>query len=307
MVDEDLFADVAKSSIRMCHVLKTVTEGRDDLSGPSKQIEELERCADPSNPSLPMIMNDTRTVRHIESTVRKCVDCAQDSQEDHPVSTTERLMGLQMEILERLRALNVCGFQLTARMTSQLPQGDLGKGSALEVDEIKHVQRPVNVEPSALASVAVCCCLVVSAPCSPLTVCSMQTTLIQTRRNGRSDKSSPLGPEITFPDGNIGFVEDATPSVFADSSDRDPMGESGLSVPSQPGDIVRPSELDSGERALGRLIGGDHPQGELTSLIEKILSSRKAIDAVGYLGESEAQTFIDVVHGVGYHSSILGG
>ena len=132
-----------------------------------------------------------------------------------------------------------------------------------------------------------------------------------TERNRQSDKSSPLAPESTPPDGNFDFVEDATQSVFIDSGNGDPTGEGGLSMPPQPGDIAGPSELslalDSGERALGRLIGGDHPQGELTSLIEKILSSRKAIDAVGCLGESEAQTFIDVVHGVGYHSSILGG
>ena len=190
-------------------------------------------------------------------------------------------------------------------MTPQPPQGAVGKGSVLEVDEIKHVQRPVNVEPSALAFVAVCCCLVVSAPCSPLTVCSTQTqtTSVPTERNRQSDELNPPAPESTFPDGNSDFVEDATPSMCIDSSDGDSMGESGLSMPPQPGDIAGPSELslvlDSGERALGRLISGDHPQGELTSLIKKIFSSRKAIDAVGCLGESEAQTFIDVIHGVG--------
>ena len=49
MVNEDLFVDMAKSCVRTCHVLKIMNEGRDmdDLSGPSKQIEELERCAEP--------------------------------------------------------------------------------------------------------------------------------------------------------------------------------------------------------------------------------------------------------------------
>ena len=311
MVDEDLLVDVAKSCIRTCHALKIMAEGGgvDDLSGPSKQIEELERCDNPAQFSLLTMTNGTRTVRHIESAVRKRADCAKDSREDHPVSTTECLMALRTEMLERLRAFDVCGFQLTARMTSQLPQGDLGKGSALKVDEIKHVQRLVNVESSALASVAVCCCFVVSAPCSLLTVCSTQTTSVPTGRDRPSDESSPPVPESAFPDRSFDFVENAAPFLFVDSSDRHSMSESGLSMPPQPGDTAEPSELslvlDSGERALGRLISGDHPQGEFTSLIKKILSSRKAIDAVGYLGESEAQTFIDVVHGVGYHSPIL--
>ena len=112
MVDEDLLVDLAKSCIRTCRMLKTVTEGGgvDDLSGLSKQIEELERCADPARFSLLTMTNGTRTVRHIESAVRKRAECAKDSREDHPGSTTEHLMALRTEMLERLRALNVCGF-----------------------------------------------------------------------------------------------------------------------------------------------------------------------------------------------------
>jgi len=52
------------------------------------------------------------------------------------------------------------------------------------------------------------------------------------------------------------------------------------------------------------LIGGSHPQGELASLIETIFSGRKAIDLAGCFQESDAQTFIDVVHEVRFHPSI---
>jgi len=52
------------------------------------------------------------------------------------------------------------------------------------------------------------------------------------------------------------------------------------------------------------LISGPHPEGELTSLIKTVFSSREAIGLVDRLQESEAQTYIDVVHEVRFHSSI---
>lgn len=61
---------------------------------------------------------------------------------------------------------------------------------------------------------------------------------------------------------------------------------------------VRAERPSSGERALWCLIGGTHPQSELTSLIETIFSSREAVDLANCLQESDAQTFIDVLHEV---------
>ena len=94
-------------------------------------------------------------------------------------------------------------------------------------------------------------------------------------------------------------------------SNRDSVAESSLPVPPPPGDIGQPSELppvlDSGERALQCLINGTIPQGELASPIETIFSSERATDIVGRLSEGDAQTFIDVVYEVSYHSFILGG
>ena len=99
--------------------------------------------------------------------------------------------------------------------------------------------------------------------------------------------------------------------MLGDSGNRDSIGGSGLPVAPPPGDIGKPSEpslvLDSGERALQRLISNDIPQDELASLIETIFSSRNAINMVGRLGECDAQTFVDVVYEVRYHSSIIGG
>ena len=80
-------------------------------------------------------------------------------------------------------------------------------------------------------------------------------------------------------------------------------------MPPPPGDIGKPSELqlvlDSGERALQRLISDDIPKGELALVIETIFSSKNAIDMVGSLGESDAQTFIDLVYTVLHHSFIF--
>jgi hypothetical protein len=58
MIDDDAFVELAKCCTRTCHVLKTATEGRsvDSLSGPSKKrIEDLGRCVDLANSSLPTI------------------------------------------------------------------------------------------------------------------------------------------------------------------------------------------------------------------------------------------------------------
>ena len=61
MIQEDSFVELARTCVRTCHVLETVTKGRDanNLSGPSeKQIEDLGRCVDPARPSPLTISNE---------------------------------------------------------------------------------------------------------------------------------------------------------------------------------------------------------------------------------------------------------
>ena len=119
---------------------------------------------DPAQFSLLTMMNGTRTIRRIESAVRKRVNCAQDLQEDHPVSATECLTVLQTEILKRLRALDVCDFRLKMPTPSEPPQVGLRWGSALEVDEIRqHVHGSMDAEPSAPALITVRCFLCLRA------------------------------------------------------------------------------------------------------------------------------------------------
>jgi hypothetical protein len=52
------------------------------------------------------------------------------------------------------------------------------------------------------------------------------------------------------------------------------------------------------------LISGAVPQGERASLIEAIFSTGKATGMVHYLRRSDAQTFIDIVDEVRFHSSV---
>ena len=53
MTNEDSFVELARDCVRACHVLKTMTEGRDadNLSGSSErrieQIGDLGRCVNP--------------------------------------------------------------------------------------------------------------------------------------------------------------------------------------------------------------------------------------------------------------------
>jgi len=92
--------------------------------------------------------SDISTVHHIESAVRKRTNCARDSQEHHLESIVGCLVAWRMEILERLRVFDVCGFHwFTIPMPSNRPQGDLGPGGILEAGPIEqHVQRPVDAE-----------------------------------------------------------------------------------------------------------------------------------------------------------------
>lgn len=157
--------------VRMCHMLKTVTERReeDDVSGPSdKQIEDFGRCVDRTQSSSLTITSDFRIVRHIESAVDERAGCAANLREHHPWSTEEHLIQWRTEMLEILRYFDVRGPQLAVPTVSNLPQEDLQPGSALEVKQ--HVDGTAHADSSAPASVKVCFCL--PPPRHPLpTIC----------------------------------------------------------------------------------------------------------------------------------------
>jgi len=101
----------------------------------------------PDSPLLTMT-SDISTVHHIESAVRKRTNCARDSQEHYPESIIGCPVAWQMEILERLRALDVCDFHwFTMPTPSKRPQRDLGPGGILEASPIEqHVQKSVDAE-----------------------------------------------------------------------------------------------------------------------------------------------------------------
>ena len=99
------------------------------------------------NSPLPTMTSDIRTVHHIESAVRERANCARDSQEHYPESIDGCPVVLRMELLERLRTLDVCGFQLAVPTPSKRPQGGSEPGGILEASSIEqHVQRSVDAE-----------------------------------------------------------------------------------------------------------------------------------------------------------------
>jgi len=123
-MEEDSFVELAKTCVKAFHVLKIATDGRDidnSSSSSRRQIEDLGRCVDPAQLPLLKVTNDTRTVRHIESAVRERANCSRDPQEHHPGPTDEGPVVWRTEVLERLRGLDVCGFQLAVPAPSKLP------------------------------------------------------------------------------------------------------------------------------------------------------------------------------------------
>lgn len=72
-------------------------------------------------------------------------------------------------------------------------------------------------------------------------------------------------------------------------------------VPADSGGIDR-GTIDSGMRALQRLISGTVSQDELPSVVETIVSNVKSSDIVESLGGSDAQSFIDAMDGVCHHA-----
>ena len=148
----------------MCHALKTVAKGRDadNLSSSSKdQIEDLGRCVDPAQPTLALtITADVRIMRNIESAVSERANCARDLRGYHLGPTEECLIVWKMEMWETLRAFDVRRVQLTIPTISKPPQENLGRGGALEINEIKqHVNGSFGAEPPAPASDTVHFCV----------------------------------------------------------------------------------------------------------------------------------------------------
>lgn len=116
MIEDDLFVDLARICVKTCHVLKMLTDGRDvdELSGPDeKQIEVLERCADPVQPSPLIMMGDIRTVRSIESAVRERGSCVRDSRGYYPGPTNECVIAWRVTLREALNIFDVSGHRLT--------------------------------------------------------------------------------------------------------------------------------------------------------------------------------------------------
>jgi len=79
------------------------------------------------------------------------------------------------------------------------------------------------------------------------------------------------------------------------------------SLPQRPhsddGILVNIEGLHRNPTSLHCSISNSLPQGQLASLIKTVFSSRETIGLAGYLQESDAQAFIDVVYKVRRHSS----
>ena len=138
MIDDEAYVELAEWCTRVCHVLKTATDGRsvDSLSDPSKkQAEDLGRCVDLVNSFLQIITSDTRTIRHIESVVCERTSCAPDLREHYPGPTQECLVTWQTEMQEILRCFDVRSCCLTVPTVPKLHQGDLELVNALIAGE----------------------------------------------------------------------------------------------------------------------------------------------------------------------------
>ena len=127
MIKEDSFTELARDCVRTCHVLKTVTEGRDvdNLSGLSeKQIEDLGRCVTPDRLFLLKIMSDNRIIRHIESVVSECWNWHGHRSQEYPGHIKECLIAGRTEMWQILRTFDVRGFQSIVATVSKPPQED---------------------------------------------------------------------------------------------------------------------------------------------------------------------------------------
>ena len=113
--------ELAEDCVRMCHVLKSVTEGRDtdDFDDPSKKwIEDLGRFVNPAQPSPLSVTSDIRVVCNIKSVVNEWADHPHGLREHHPDSTEERLVTSRAEMWGILRSFDVCGSRLTVPAVS---------------------------------------------------------------------------------------------------------------------------------------------------------------------------------------------
>ena len=159
------FVELAKDCVRTCHVLKSVTEGKDanNFSGSDeKRIEDLERCVNPAQSSLQNVTSGIRIMHQTKSLVSQRAGCARDSQERHPEPIEKRLIAWRMEMLEILRVFDVRGQYPSIATVSELPQA---RGDGLEIGEIRQpVRSSISVEPSPPAFVMVRCPLATAGP-----------------------------------------------------------------------------------------------------------------------------------------------
>jgi len=160
MIVGDPFVEPAKTRAQTRHILKTVAEGRDvdNSSGPNrKQVDDLERCVEPTKPFLPNITSRIgRIVDNIGSVVSERANCTSDLRDHHPGTTGEGLIAWREEAGGMPRVSDACGPWFTISTVSQLPQGDLVQYGVLGVtDTEQHERTSVDAELPAPASVLV--------------------------------------------------------------------------------------------------------------------------------------------------------
>ena len=112
-------------------------------------------------------------MRNIESMIIECRRGAHDLREHYPGPAEECLIARRTELLEMIRILSVHDCRFTGPAVSELPQENVVQGDAHAVGETQqHVQRTIDTETSALASMAVRYYIYISAYHPSLTTCS---------------------------------------------------------------------------------------------------------------------------------------
>jgi len=130
---EDVLVELARECARTCHVLKTANKRNDvdrSSSSSTNRFEDLERCVDSANPSLPTVTGDIRIVCRIESAANERTECTRDLRVHHPGSTKGRLIAWCTGMREILGSFDVRDPRFTVHMPSKPPRKVLGQGGA---------------------------------------------------------------------------------------------------------------------------------------------------------------------------------
>ena len=163
MINNDALGELTKYCARTCHVLRDVTQGRDEgsLSDTDKKaLEDLGRYVDLVRPSPSTITNEVRIMRDIESMIRQCRNSAHKLRENHPSFTKERLIAWRVELSEILRTFDVRDCKFTLPTVSERSQGEVGLGGASAVSKNQQqVQRSTDTETLTPVSMVACCFL----------------------------------------------------------------------------------------------------------------------------------------------------